>query len=61
MESRLDVLEDVKFSDCRNDEWLGIGMPDIAWMMKNGTVGFSTYAKGQSWQLEDPGVDDLFQ
>ena len=54
MESRLDVLEDVKFSDCRNDEWLGIGMPDIAWMMKNGTVGFSTYAKGQSWQLEDP-------
>ena len=54
MESRIDVLEDVRFSDCRNDEWLGIGMPEIAWMMKSGEIGFSTYAKGKSWSRQDP-------
>lgn len=54
MESQLEFLEDVKVSDCRNDEWLGIGMPDIAWMMKDGTLGFSTYSNGQSWERTDP-------
>ncbi len=57
MESRLDVLEDVRFSDCRNDEWLGMGsggMPDIAWMMKEGEICYSTYSQGKSWRGEDP-------
>ena len=56
MESRLDVLEDVRFRDCRNDEWVGVGagLPRIAWMMKDGQIGFSTYEKGMGWEREDP-------
>lgn len=57
MESRFDILEDVFFSDCRNDEWLGMGsggMPDIAWMMKEGEICYSTYSQGQGWHGEDP-------
>ena len=52
MESRLDVLEDVRFRDCRNDEWVGIGreLTGAAWGMKDGTIGFG----GQSWSREDP-------
>lgn len=51
MESRLDVLEDVRFRDCRNDEFvIGEALPDRAWMDPDGTIGFD--AKG--WSREDP-------
>ena len=51
MESKLDVLEDVRFRDCRNDEFvIGEQMPDRAWMDPDGTIGFD--AKG--WDQEDP-------
>lgn len=53
MESKLDVLEDVRFGDCRNDEFvLGEELPDRAWMDPDGTIGFG--AKG--WDGEDPRV-----
>ena len=52
MESRLDVLEDVRFSDSRNDEWVGIGrdMPNAAWRMKGGEIGYGL----KGWNREDP-------
>ena len=52
MESRLEVLEDVRFRDCRNDEWVGMGasMPQIAWMMADGQIGFGR----KGWQRQDP-------
>ena len=52
MESRLEVLEEVRFRDCRNDEWVGLGgwMPDIAWMMKGGEIGFGP----KSWNRQNP-------
>ncbi|MBT7593759.1 MAG: hypothetical protein HN559_02585 [Gemmatimonadetes bacterium] len=51
MESKLDVLEDVRFRDCRNDEFvLGEELPDRAWMDPDGTIGFD--AKG--WDQQDP-------
>ena len=52
MESRLDVLEDVRFRDCRNDEWVGIGefMPDMAWRVGDGEIGFGQ----MSWHGQDP-------
>ena len=51
MESRLDVLEDVRFSDCRNDEWVGIGrdLTGAAWGLRDGTIGFGA----KSWSRED--------
>ena len=58
MESRLDVLEDVRFRDCRNDEWVGMSpsMPDIAWMGKEGEIGFGR----KSWQRQDPAWISFF-
>ena len=52
MESRLDVLEDVRFRDCRNDEWVGIGraMPDMAWRVGDGDIGLGP----MSWHGQDP-------
>lgn len=58
MESRLEVLEDVRFSDCRNDEWVGIGrdLPEAAWRMKDGQIGFGM----KSWSRQDPAWITLF-
>ncbi len=51
MESRLDVLEDVRFRDCRNDEFvIGEALPDRAWMDPDGTIGFDS----KGWSREDP-------
>ena len=52
MESSLEILEDVRFRDCRNDEWVGMGaaMPQQAWMMADGELGFGR----RSWRGEDP-------
>ena len=52
MESRLDVLEDVRFGDCRNDEWVGIArdMPEMAWRFGNGEIGFGS----KGWSKKDP-------
>jgi metal-sulfur cluster biosynthetic enzyme len=52
MESRLEVLEDVRFGNCRNDEWLGMGgtMPEIAWMTKGGEIGFGA----KHWARQNP-------
>jgi metal-sulfur cluster biosynthetic enzyme len=52
MESSLEILQDVRFRDCRNDEWVGMGasMPQQAWMMANGELGFGRHG----WQNEDP-------
>jgi metal-sulfur cluster biosynthetic enzyme len=52
MESRLDVLADVRFRDCRNDEWVGLipALPESAWMTRDGTIGFGP----KSWRGEDP-------
>ena len=52
MESRLDVLEDVRFGDSRNDEWVGMGrdMPNAAWRLGDGEIGFGTHG----WSKEDP-------
>ena len=51
MESRLEVLQDVRFRDCRNDEFvIGEDLPDRAWMGPDGQIGFD--ARG--WQGEDP-------
>ena len=51
MESRLEALEDVRFRDCRNDEWVDMApsMPAAAWMI-DGEIGFGK----QSWQRRDP-------
>ena len=52
MESRFDVLEDVRFRDCRNDEWVGMipALPEAAWMTRDGTIGFGP----GRWRGEDP-------
>ena len=51
MESKLEVLEDVRFRDCRNDEFvIGEELPDRAWMGPDGEIGFD--ARG--WNGEDP-------
>ena len=52
MESRLDVLEEVRFRDCRNDEWVGMipAMPEVAWMERDGTIGSGP----RSWKRADP-------
>jgi metal-sulfur cluster biosynthetic enzyme len=51
MESKLEVLEDVRFRDCRNDEFvIGEALPDRAWMDPDGQIGFG--AKG--WNRQDP-------
>jgi len=52
MESRLDVLEDVRFRDCRSDEWVGIGttMPNMAWRVGDEEIGFGP----MSWHGQDP-------
>ena len=52
MESRFDVLEDVRFRDCRNDEWVGMipALPEAAWMTRDGTIGFGP----SSWRRQDP-------
>ena len=51
MESKLEVLEDVRFRDCRNDEFvIGEDLPDRAWMGSGGEIGFG----GVGWSGEDP-------
>ena len=51
MESCLDVLEDVRFRDCRNDEFvLGEQLPDRAWMDPDGEIGFGA----TGWDKCDP-------
>lgn len=51
MESKLEVLEDVRFRDCRNDEFvIGEQLPERAWMGPDGEIGLG--ARG--WQREDP-------
>ena len=42
MESKLEVLGDVRFRNCRNDEWVGLipALPEAAWMTRDGTIGF---------------------
>ena len=51
MESKLEVLEDVRFRDCRNDEFvIGEQLPERAWMGPDGEIGFG--ARG--WKREDP-------
>ena len=52
MESGLEVVEDVRFRDCRNDEWVGMGasMPKQAWMTADGQLGFGR----KGWRGEDP-------
>ena len=58
MESRLDILEDVRFNDCRNDEWVGIcrDMPEVAWCMEDGEIGFGL----KSWSKQDPAWLSVF-
>ena len=52
MESKMEVLEDVRFRDCRNDEWVGMipALPESAWMTRDGTIGLGP----RSWRGEDP-------
>ncbi len=51
MESNLEVLEDVRFRDCRNDEFvIGEHLPERAWMGPNGEIG----SGARSWTGEDP-------
>ena len=52
MESSMAVNEDVRFRDCRNDEWVGMipAMPEAAWMERDGTIGHGP----KSWKGEDP-------
>ena len=52
MESRLDVLEEAHFRDCRNDEWVGMipALPETAWMTRDGTIGYGP----KSWRRQDP-------
>jgi metal-sulfur cluster biosynthetic enzyme len=51
MESKLEVLQDVRFRDCRNDEFvIGEDLPDRAWMGPDGEIGFG----GVGWSREDP-------
>ena len=51
MESKLEVLEDVRFRDCRNDEFvIGEDLPDRAWMGPDGEIGVGS----KGWSGEDP-------
>ena len=51
MESKLQVLEDVRFRDCRNDEFvIGGDLPEAAWMGPDGQIGFGE----RGWQHQDP-------
>lgn len=52
MESKMEVLKDVRFRDCRNDEWVGMipAFPEVAWMERDGTIGHTV----RSWQNQDP-------
>jgi metal-sulfur cluster biosynthetic enzyme len=51
MESELLVLEDVRFRDCRNDEFvIGEQLPERAWRAADGEIGIG--ARG--WDGEDP-------
>lgn len=51
MASRLDVLQDSDFRDCRNDEWyVGDDLPEKAWMQADGTLGFGS----KGWNRQDP-------
>ena len=51
MESKLEVLEDVRFSNCRNDEFvIGEALPDRAWRGPDGEIGFGS----KGWEREDP-------
>lgn len=58
MESSLEILQDVRFRDCRNDEWVGMGasMPKQAWMTAEGELGFGR----NGWQREDPAWMSFF-
>jgi metal-sulfur cluster biosynthetic enzyme len=58
MESRLDVLEDVRFNDCRNNEWVGIckDMPDVAWCLGDGEIGFGM----KGWSKQNPSWLSVF-
>ena len=51
MESKLEILQDVRFRDCRNDEFvIGEDLPDRAWMGPDGEIGFGAVG----WHGEDP-------
>jgi len=51
MQSDLEVLEDVRFRDCRNDEFVvGGDLDEAAWMGPDGKIGFG----GRGWTHEDP-------
>ena len=51
MESKLEVLEDVRFRDCRNDEFvIGEDLPDRAWMGPDGEIGIGS----KGWNRADP-------
>ena len=51
MESNLEVLEDVHFRDCRNDEFvIGEDLAERAWMGADGEIGFGS----RGWKSEDP-------
>ena len=58
MESKLEVLEDVRFRDCRNDEFvIGEQLPERAWMGPEGEIGFG--APGLA--ARRPSLGDPFQ
>jgi metal-sulfur cluster biosynthetic enzyme len=51
MESNLEVLEDVRFRDCRNDEFVvGSDLDEAAWMGPDGKIGFGQ----RGWTRQDP-------
>ncbi len=51
MESNLEILEDVRFRDCRNDEFvIGEALPDRGWMAPDGEIGFGA----AGWSKADP-------
>lgn len=51
MSSQLHVLQDIRFRDCRNDEWVvGSDLDEAAWMDAGGTLGFG----GRGWSGQDP-------
>lgn len=51
MESVIEVLRDVHFRDCRNEEWVGFipALPEAAWMAR-GEIGLGP----RSWRGENP-------
>jgi metal-sulfur cluster biosynthetic enzyme len=57
MESKLDVFEDVRFRDCRNDEFvIGEQLPERAWMAPDGEIGIGAVG----WDKADPGWMSYF-